>query len=963
VENIDREILFGFVEEARGYLPRILAGVDALVRDPDATAPLEEAHRLMHSIKGASSMVGLAPLSHMAYYAEEALEQAATARPETMEDLAAVTRLAVERIGFYLDQVAREGVEAGPLLADVVRAFRRYRGLPAEGDQEEVEALLSPAATPVAAEPVGSASHECHQSAESDEDEPFPELLEIFQEEAAEHLQEMSRLLRRLEFDPSDQRVVQGVRRRIHTLKGAAGLVGSRRMAELAHSMEDLLDALYERQGAVSSEALSLLFRGVDGLEDLAPGGRGAVSESEIRELRQAFAALAGAAGGGVPGPGPPLDLPAGPPLAAEPERGTEPTSEGEAGSGVALRVPIERLDELVRSVSELVVHRSVFEQYLARLTQESEELGASGERLRRLSARLETEYEVEALASSRWAGAPLVALGGGRGRTSRRGAGEGFDPLEFDRYTQFHLLTRELAETASDINAVEGEIEATRGDFDAYLNRLERLTSEVQGRLLRLRMVPLQTLSSRLYRAVRTTAERQGKSVELTLEGERTELDKGVLEGIADPLLHLLRNAVYHGIEPPALRLAAGKPARGRIRVAAAHEGTQIVIRVEDDGSGIDLAAVAAAGLRGGQLSAAEAAALTPEAARELLFQPGFSTASEVSQISGRGVGLDVVKTEVHRLKGSISVVSTPGARTLVTIRLPLTLAVTRVLLVKAAGETLAVPFAALSRILRVEAGEVEALGEVEVVRVEGQVFPLRRLADAMGQVRSGEGGQARYPLLFLQGGEAEVALLVDELVEAREVVVKTLGTLLRRVHGVSGATVLGDGSVVLILDPAQLAAAGDPARPGRAPGAETEGGGALRDASRLDVLVVDDSLSVRRVLSNLVRDAGWNPVAAKDGVEALEILQRSARVPDVILLDIEMPRMDGYELTATLRGQQGFERVPIVMLTSRAGEKHRRKAFELGATEYLVKPFHDDTLRDVVRRVTREALGVSPA
>lgn len=909
---IDREILAGFVEEARGYLPRILAAVDGYAGAPRDPSALEEAHRLMHSIKGASSMVGLLPLSEIADGAEEALQRALVERPESGVELAAATRLAVDRIGLYLDRFALAGDEEGG------------RSAPARS-----------------AEPP-----EPDDGAQS-------ELMEVFREEAADHLHEASRLLARLRLDPGDRASVQELRRRVHTLKGAAALVGKPAVADLSHSLEDLLETFAERGGPVSADLGERLANGLETLEDLVSGAPLPAAGAGPTDRRPRLAAVAGPAAGERPAerPRPPLAPPAGAEAGLAPGAEGSSPRRGEAGANAAVRVPLARIDELIGFVTELVVHHSVFERQLARLAQENAELAASGERLRRLSSRLESEYAAGAPAAVSPPRGPA-----GRGRWKAGASGQGFDPLELDRYTQAQLLARELAETAGDIGTVERDLGATRQELDGALNRLERLAGELQGRTLQLRMMPLRALQSRLGRTVRTTAEQQGKLVDLSLEGEETELDRNVLEKIADPLLHLLRNAVDHGIETPSERLALGKPARGTVRVSAGREGAYVVLQVEDDGAGIDLERVAEKAWRGGYLERPEAEALTPQGAHELLFRPGFSTAAALSQISGRGMGLDVVRSEVQKLKGRAAIASTPGSSTRVTLHLPLTLAVTRVLLVRVAGETVALPFAAVTRIARVETAEREAFGSAERVWIDGRALSLHDLAGVLGVGRAEEERREPFPVLVLLGPEGELALRVDELVEAREVVVKTLGSLLDRVEGVSGATLLGDGRVALILDPAQLSVKA-PAPPAARPRSASPA------SAGIEVMVVDDSLSVRRVLSNLLRDAGWSPVTARDGVEALEILQRSSRTPDVILLDIEMPRMDGYELTATLRGHRSFQRIPIVMLTSRSGEKHRRKAFELGVTEYLVKPFEADTLLSVVRRLARQAAGALTA
>ncbi|HXU44943.1 MAG TPA: Hpt domain-containing protein [Thermoanaerobaculia bacterium] len=953
---IDPAVLAGFLDEVRGYLPRIASDLAACERPNPGPNALETAHRLAHTIRGASAMVGLAPLSHMASYAERALEEVRGGRCAFEAPLAELLAATVGRIGAYLDGLGagpEDGSGAVDLLAVTVADFRRWRGLPAEGDPAELAELAgASAAAPEALRPWPEAAGPLPpfpllpRIAPDDPAGPAaahriaPDLVETFLEEAEVHLQSISAALRALSAEAGDSGALEEMRRSVHTLKGAAGLVGFDDLAGLAHRMEDLLDRLAGGGALPSAADLGLLFDTADALEDLLGQG---VLGGELPDL----AALYGRYDGQVPArAGEPAAgaAPARAPRHAPARAPGQPASVPPAGP--VARVPLERLDRVVRLASELVVHRAVFERHVAELSRRVEELAASHERLRRVAHRFEADREVRSLA-----GAPALAGVAAGGLASPEAAG--FDPLELDRYTELDLLARELQETSSDLSTVSGELAGSLGDLDADSTRLGRLTSDVQSRLMSLRMVPLGRLASRLHRAVRVTAEREGKEVDLEIEGEAVELDKTVLEGLADPLLHLLRNAVSHGIEPEERRRAANKPERGRIRVQAAYEGVQLAVRVSDDGAGLDPRALRAAAVAAGRLDAEAAAGTSDERAHELAFLPGLSTASALSEVSGRGVGLDVVRTAVHRLGGSVAVRSAAGRGTTFELVLPLTLAVARVLLVEAHGETFAVPLRAVVQILRVERSAIERPDGEPVLALEDRVYPLVRLGRRLRLARPADESSPQVPILILALGHRRAALAVDRLGQAREVVVKPLGPLLRHVPGIWGATLTGDGEVVLIVDPAALT------------GEETSVADAVEEPPRagaaaaraLEVMVVDDSLSVRRVLARLLESAAWRPVLARDGLEALELLQQAERPPDAILLDIEMPRMDGYELTATLRGLPAFAAVPIVILTSRAGEKHRRRAFELGATEYLVKPYEDAALLGVVRRVAREA------
>ena len=1007
--SIDKAILAGFVEEVRGYLPIITEGIRSLHEDPHQPEVIEETHRYAHTIKGAASMVGLAGLSHIAYYVEEALEGVAAGQLVMGDETAALLQETVAQIESYLGDVLSDTLRERPLLAEVTRAYRRLWGLPEKEDEAATERVLAevegdPPPAEEDAEDVTALI-----GAEADRyDEVSPELLETFSLEAEDHLRNISTRLSTLARQPERRDALQDIRRSVHTLKGAAGAVGLRAIARLAHRMEDLLDRLYDGSLTVDPDVMDVLFTSADTLEDLTVGEvEGEIVQDTLRglyadystllgeeHLAEGAASLPSISGGAASLPsisGGAASLPfiSGgatrniEPLGEEPAvEVAEPaprTSEDEVPEmpqvtaptkaprkpGEVVRVPLERLDQLVRLTSELSINRTVFEQRLSDFVRAVDELQFSTSRLRRVSSNLETQYEVSAL-GGRWL--PVAAHAPHPATTdvpSKLNTGlfqeitfntHGFDELEFDRYTEFHRLSRELSETASDIRTVSNELGTLIGDFGGILNRQGRLSSEIQDRLMQMRMVPLAALATRLHRAVRVLAREQGKLVDLVLEGEDIELDKTVLEEMADPLLHLLRNAVDHGIEPPALRQVMGKSERGLIRLHASHEGNQVVIQVSDDGAGLEPEILRSVAVSKGYVPEADAAQLSDKELRSLVFLPGFSTADEVSEVSGRGVGLDVVKTNVHRLKGTVTLDSDPGQGATFTIRLPMTLAITRALLVQAHRETFAVPLDSVLQILRLGPDEIEHVGQEPVVRIGGQVYPVFYLGKVLNLTQPADETVERFPVLILNTGVKRVALAVDQLVAGREIVIKPLGNHLRRVHGLTGATLMGDGSVVLILNPAELAV--EPERP------------AIRSLTPIHtrataapeattVMIVDDSVSVRRVVSNLIKNGGWQPVAAKDGLEAIEIIQRSAQPPDLILVDIEMPRMDGYELMSKLKGQEAYRDVPLVVLTSRAGKKHRRKALDLGASEYVVKPYQDEALLGIIRHLVQESRG----
>jgi chemosensory pili system protein ChpA (sensor histidine kinase/response regulator) len=797
-------------------------------------------------------------------------------------------------------------------------------------------------------------------------DEISIELAEVFAMEADEHLRSMTSSLQILEHNHDRKDLVQTIRRSAHSLKGSAAMVGYRNITNLAHRMEDLLDLLYDGERVLTPELVQLLFTSTYLLEDMSNGQ--AAADAVARVYAEYTKLLDTKEDNAV---APVQQAPVESLQADAAEDDVEPTeqlspAEVEQGSsqpmqraatatartGQIVRVPIERLDELVKLVSELVITQTSFEQGMSDLGRQLAELQSSSSRMRRVSSKLETQYEASTLGGSRSIGPQLVSSGHVTNSSVTFNT-HGFDALEFDRYTEFHLLSREMTETTSDLDTVSDEFHALASDFDSYLNRQTRLFSEIQDRLMRIRMVPLSNIASRLHRIVRHVARKQGKQVELILEGEETGLDKTVLEEIVDPFQHLLRNAVDHGMELPDVREAHGKPARGRIRIRAYYEGTQVVVQISDDGRGLDLDRIRAEAVSGGYISGADLPAMSDQELFALIFTPGFSTSPQVSEISGRGVGLDVVKDAVHKLKGTVAVESVRGRGTTFTIRLPMTLAVIKALFVNASGQTYAIPLSVVTQIMRLEQGTIETIGQDSVLRINGQIYPLMWLSKLLHSKTQAETQITRPPVLIVNIEGKRIALVVDELMGGREIVIKNLANHLRSVSGVMGATLMGDGSVVLILNLA------DYIRETARPAAQNKNVVSMPTAANreaLTVMIVDDSPSVRRVSTNLVKSAGWSSLQAKDGLEALEILHQLETLPDLMLLDIEMPRMDGYELLSTLRSQGAYRNLPVVVVTSRASDKHRQKAFAVGATEYLVKPYQDEMLVSLIRRLVRE-------
>lgn len=943
--NADEDLWAAFQEEAGEHFQLLVDALDKLqtAGDPDT---LKIVRRSFHQLKGASGVVGLRNTSKVCAGIQKILDAITEGEAEYRIELHPVLQLAFEVV---LESIGGRGTGAG--LVD------RANALLQQFNQGIASLILNapPAETAPAAETHPRETHSLVGL--TDRIEAGDDLWEAFQQEAEEHLNTIGEQLRAADNGVPSHDTIQSLRRSVHTLKGACGVVGMRLTAAIAHRMEDMLDALYDGRLAYSPDFTPLLFATFDLFSDsMATRGLRPDAMPVVDELMSRYQAALTDAALEAPPELPQEQLPEAALPAVDPEERRAAFAEAISSaeevrkSAQFLRAPVERVDELVRLVSELIIHRSRFEQYLSAYVREVADLQLSIERLSRISRKLQSDYEAvwlqEANRRASYVSTParMVTAGGG--------LSDDFDSLEFDRYTEFHLLSRDLAETTGDVNNTGSRLNDLIADFDGYLNRQGQLTGDIEDKLMRLRMLPLRHIASRIHRTVRVTAERLNKPVNFIIDGEDAEIDKTAIEELAGPLDHILRNAIDHGIESVADRIAAGKPEQGSIVLRAYHERAQVVLQLQDDGRGLNPEKLRQKALRTGLVSEEESKHLSEGELYNLIFLPGFSTAAELSDISGRGVGLDVVKATVSKMRGTLSVSSELGRGTTFTIRLPMTQALTRVVLVRSGVDMYAIPLSSINQVLRVELDQMELVGRRPMLRLGGKTVPTIHLAEVVGQ-SSQESNMAKMKAVVLAIGEQRLALMVDQVLEAREVVVKPLSGLLGRVYGVIGATLMGDGSVVLVMNPNDMLQHTmaqhfrlRTARPTAKPLSDT-----------FEVLVVDDSPSVRRVVTSLVRNAGWTPHTAKDGLDALEVLHSGVAKPDVVLLDIEMPRMDGYEFTATLRSMPLYRNTPVVMLTSRAGEKHRKKAMEVGATAYMVKPYQDEELLSTVRRVVHNA------
>jgi chemosensory pili system protein ChpA (sensor histidine kinase/response regulator) len=610
------------------------------------------------------------------------------------------------------------------------------------------------------------------------------------------------------------------------------------------------------------------------------------------------------------------------------------------------VRVRADVLDNLVDQVGEVSIARAKLENELSMLKGGLTDLTDNIARLRNQLREVEIQADAQ--------------IGARADRLDRDSST--FDPLEYDRYTRLQELTRLLAESVEDVAMIKGSMLKGLQLADTDLTSQSRLMRELQQQLLRVRLVPFASISDRLYRVARQAAKELDKRVNLEIRGGATEIDRGVLERMGGPFEHLVRNAIVHGLESPRQRAAAGKRETGELTLEIRQEGNEIIVVCADDGAGLALDRIRARAIDRGLR--ADDQPVSERELMELIFTPGFSTASEVTELAGRGVGMDVVRNELATFGGRIALSTEPGRGTRFTLYLPLTLAVTQVVLATVGSRRYALPSGMVEQVRRLKPaalGQALRQGEVDAPGIGSVV--LRPLAQLLGEdVVLHQGRQA--PVVVLRTGEDRLAVSADDVSSNQEVVVKQVGAHVSRLAGILGATILGNGEIVLIVNPVQLISRSPepwqpvPAAANTAPPAtaleavsaqerlaqSVAGAGLARGL----IMVVDDSLTVRRVTQRLLERNGYDVMLAKDGVDALRQLQDA--VPDVMLVDIEMPRMDGFDLTRNVRSAANTREVPIIMITSRTAEKHRAVAVDLGVNEYLGKPYQEDQLLGLI-------------
>ena len=967
----DREAVEVFLQEASEHLQYLREYVSVLQEVEPRREDLERLYIAAHTLAGTSGSYGFPRFSEIASKLAHVFQYALNA--SLGDDLhGPLTEFLSDGISVLETDLLEISDTGEENFEDIIAFKERYRfAFPAE------PAPLSYAEPGAPAAPASAAASEILEAASTgsyfdslpSDDEVPGEILEFFQPEAEEHLQVVSDCLISLEGNNNPEEINR-LFRAIHTVKGSAAQVGLKRLGAIAHRVEDLIGRLRDGEIEPSPAVVDLCLASVDVLKKTLH--KQWADESEMRaEVDSLLGRIAEFA---------PLE-------AEEPEApaeaAAEETAQGEAiaqglvrktgkqpsaAAAKSVRIALERLDRMMNTVGELVINRTRMVGRVAELEKLVETLSFSKERLQGKVSEFQDKYEFNRVSSSRFN--PLNPAETPK-MLSTAAAAEGsfwsdFSELEMDRYDDFNILSRSMTEISADVNEVLSQLEGFIGRVEGDIDEFTKLAHHLQDEFTAARMVPIGTLYSRLSRAVRDAAASAAKQVELDLGGSETELDNSIIQQISDPLVHLVRNSVAHGIESAEQRRAAGKHEIGKVSLRAYHRGNHIYIEVEDDGGGIDYDRVKRSAIERGLVSTETADRLTERDFREMLFHPGFSTAPAKTELAGRGVGLDVVRANVTALNGEVDIQSTRGQGTKFTLKVPLTLIISPALFVRCGTTTFALPLAVVEEIRRLRADEIEDVGGKLLTKVRDVVTEVVRLDTYLG-LPPLEPVNGYFRMVVANAGNRQIGLVVEEVVGKDEIVIKNLGEYLRRVKLFPGTTIAPDGSLILLIDLNRMVAAEPTERRTLqanataarvfAPGSEAVAQGTIpteaidRVEQERVIVVADDSISVRKFVGRMLEKNGYRVKLAADGLEAAELISQHGC--HLVITDLEMPRMTGYELMAQLRQSPATRRIPVMVVTSRAGAKHRDRAIKEGVASFLTKPVQEDQLIAAVEQL----------
>ncbi|TCS43217.1 Hpt domain-containing protein [Reinekea marinisedimentorum] len=1009
----DPDLVGIFLEEANDILESIQTSLEQWSYDPQNTLEVESLQRDLHTLKGGARMAEVSPLGDLAHELEYLYEGLAQGQYQYSESLLGLLQQCHDRLASMVGDIESSMTcMSAPDLVEAIARFRKNPGAPlqpvvltpVQPEMPEQGVSLEPENTVVEsntydqpAEPQAEFEAELTDPVLDDLPEegqltPTVELnlaedvdydiLEIFIDEAGELLHELENAIEEWRSNPDNEAHADEMKRVLHTLKGGSRLARLLELGDQSHDFEtfiiraqqdklplddaffaevlnrqdqlvsyvEALQHMMQQQGADAGGFGPSVIQMVpeldedDSTEDSAVAAESPVEENTpVESTLPVVAEPAENVGLTVVENAPESNVLPFKAKVASPDSAKPATAKRNLPQET-VKVNASLLEGLVNLAGETSISRARLEQEVSDFSFTLTEMDQTIDRLRDHVRRLDMETEAQIIF---------------RQERAEETNYEDFDPLEMDRYSQIQQLSRSLMEATYDLNDIKSTLTDKTRDAETILLQQSRINTELQEGLMRTRMVPFNRLLPRLRRIVRQVSGELGKQVDFMVGNAEGEVDRSVLERMISPLEHLLRNAVDHGIEMPEVRESNGKPGKGIVRLNLSREGSEIVLRLEDDGKGLDEDAIRTKAVERGLMQ--EGASLNSQEIMQFILEAGFSTSDKVTQISGRGVGMDVVNSEVKQLGGSISIDSEFGRGTLFTIRLPFTVSVNRALMVKSQDDLYALPLTSIEGIVRVTPKQLEEYYQPNAPMFEygGGRYRLEYLGSLLHTAARPNTSliETSVPLVLVRGSDDRhsMALHVDRLLGSREIVVKTLGSQFNKVPGVTGATILGDGSVVVILDLSALirsdlvlAHFAEPVAALEAPDQERRKEGPAK------IMVCDDSVTVRKVTSRLLERNGMDVMLAKHGADAIN--QMIEEIPDLILLDIEMPYMDGFEVASRVRHDERLKHVPIIMITSRTGSKHRERAISIGVNEYIGKPFQEGPLLETIDRLLSE-------
>jgi chemosensory pili system protein ChpA (sensor histidine kinase/response regulator) len=971
VPTLDAEVLSYFAPEVDEYLQTMESLLHRLDQNFEDGETIHTLCRTAHTLKGSAHTIGFKVIGDVAHPVEDCMIAVREGRISLSSDLLGVIGRAVDVIRLLMRRDDGKIAQLQHDVPEVTQALAQIRNGEHITPSAQSAAPIAPVAqvaTAVMDRPEESAGSEVASSSASStftDEYLLPlldaEVLSYFAPEAQEYLESLEAQLLRLEKEQHNPEVINQLFRTAHTLKGSAYTVGFQSIGDLTHYVEDFMGAVREGRVKILPGHTDVLLRSVDVVRLLLRRDptsldmlrqRFAIAMQGLKQLDQPVAAQVVESGPAVHRVEAPADQ--------EPrdQQETEPTKAAEGKTGEdreVIRVSRDRLERLLNLVGELVIGRGRLEQRLHMLEQLSQQVLAYKGRLVESVHSFEEKHTFTL---------PTVSSDQATGPAQGLTGLSDFGSLEFDKYDDFNILARRISEVTADISESMTQLSGSIRRSHEDMSHLAELTLGMRDEIARARMVPVGTPFTRFRRATREMARATGKEVTLVTSGEHTEVDTGVVERLVDPLVHLVRNAVYHGIEPAAVRVSKGKPAAGTIYLHAAHRGSAVLIEVEDDGAGLDVEKIRAKAIERGLIRPEVARTLPESEVVKFIFMPGFSTADQIGDQAGRGVGMDVVKRVIESMNGHIDVETIRGVGTKFTLSLPLTLLIATALMVRAGSERYGIPLPAVREVTMLTSSSHQQMGERSILHIGDEaieVQPLQQLLDRnIVPVETGK------PVVIVRTAAGMIGLLVDELLGRQEIVIKPLGSfksLDRSSFG--GATIDPEGRVVLVLDPARLLAReaqgavvpelsldAKAAADSMVPYAEAP----EPKASEQWLLLIDDSLSIRKFVGRMLESAGYKVDTAVDGEEGLRMA--SAQNYRLILTDLEMPKLNGYEVIQGLRSRAQTQQTPIIVMTTRAGDKHRQMALNIGANSYIAKPVEERALiQEIERWVGKEA------